>query len=226
MHASGGALVLLSGQPTPQPDGCNTIRCRCRAQCRRRCPVGRLRACMACSTSVGPCCGFLAIDDSLGAACPLREFVVCHVCFFGASRAPCAWSPPVADFPHMNAQQARVWHQLRRDFVLQAVLNDHRSQMAHADNPSSFSVPGFASAAGCTAGCMNSSEETRAWMTKTHGPYSVLGTSPPGSASAAESPPRHPSVPQGHPRRGYAGGGGYERYAGDEGQDRRAGALA
>ena len=52
MHASAGVFVLLSGLPTPQPDRCNTIRCCCIAECRRRCPVGRLRACMMCSTSV------------------------------------------------------------------------------------------------------------------------------------------------------------------------------
>ena len=123
MAASGGVLVVLSGQSTPQPDGLNTIRCCCRVGCRRRCPVGRLRACMACSTSVGPCCGFLAIDDSLEAGCPLREFVVCHVCFFAPSRSHCMWSPSVADFPHMNIQQAGVWHQARREFVWQDALH-------------------------------------------------------------------------------------------------------
>ena len=162
MEASTGVVVLLTSLSTPRPDGRNTIWCCCRAHCRRRCPVGRLRECMACSSSVGPCCGFLAVDDSLGVACPLREFVVCHVCFFGTTRSLCAWSPPVADFSHMNAQQARVWHQLRRDFVWQAVLNDHRSQLSRADSPSSVSVPSFASAAGRTAGHISSSEEAGA----------------------------------------------------------------
>ena len=93
MDASAAKLVLLSSLPTPQPDRCDMIRCCCIAECRRRCPVGRLRACMMCSTSVGPCCGFLAIDDSLGATCPLRGFVVCHVCLFGRFRSRCMWSP-------------------------------------------------------------------------------------------------------------------------------------
>ena len=123
MAASASILVMLSVQPTPQPDGLNTIRCCCRVGCRRRCPVGRLMACMVCSTSVGPCCGFLAIDDSLEAGCPLREFVVCHVCFFAPSRSHCMWSPSVADFPHMNIQQAGVWHQARREFVWQDALD-------------------------------------------------------------------------------------------------------
>ena len=117
MAASGSILVLLSGQPTPQPDELNTIRCRCTVGCRRRCPVGRLRACMACSTSVGPCCGFLAVDDSLEVGCPLRDFLVCHVCFSTLSCSPCIWSSSLSDFPRMNIQQAAVWHQARRDLV-------------------------------------------------------------------------------------------------------------
>ena len=72
---------------------------------------------MAGSSFVGPCCGFLAVDDSLEVACPGREFVVCHVCFFGTTRSFWARSPPVADFPLLNVQQAHVWHHLRKDFV-------------------------------------------------------------------------------------------------------------
>ena len=115
---------------------------------------------MACSSSVGPCCGLLAIDESLGVACSLREFVVCHVCFSGTARSLCAWSPPVPDFPRMNAQQAYVWHQLRGDFVWQAVLDEQGSRLSHPESPSLAGEFDTTSAAGCTAGANDASEDT------------------------------------------------------------------
>ena len=110
-------LVSLSSQHPPLPDGVNTIRCCCSRGCRRRCPVGRRRACLACLSPVGPCCGVVAPYAPQASRGSPLDFVVCHACLCPMKPAGCQWSGAPSEFPTMPVAEGRCWQTLRADLV-------------------------------------------------------------------------------------------------------------
>ena len=115
-------LMSLSSQHPPLADGLTLIRCCCRRGCRRRCPVGRRMACLACLSPVGPCCGVLARYARRASRGSPLDSVVRHACLCPMEPAGCQWSDAPSAFQTMPAAESRCWQAWRAEQIWQNLL--------------------------------------------------------------------------------------------------------